>query len=72
MVHSHLGDVYFKQGRIADAKRHWNRGLEEWNRSAPADRDPNEVESLRRKLAELEMSMADEEPGSKTKNSVKR
>ncbi len=72
VVHSHLGDVYFKQGRIADAKRHWNRGLEEWNRSAPADRDPNEVESLRRKLAELEMSMADEEPGSKTKNSVKR
>ena len=58
VVHTHLGDVYYKQGRIADAKRHWNRGLEEWNRSAPADRDASEVESLRRKLAELEVSVA--------------
>ncbi len=59
VVHSHLGDVYFKLGRVADAKRHWNRGLEEWQRSAPAERDPGEVETLRRKLSELEVSLAE-------------
>ena len=72
VVHTHLGDVYFKQGRIADAKRHWNRGLEEWNRSAPADRDATEVASLRRKLAEVEVSMAGDERGDKEKSKVKR
>ena len=71
VVHTHLGDVYFKQGRVADAKQHWSRGLEEWNRSAPADRDAEEVESLRRKLSELELSMA-ESPDGKKKDAVKR
>ena len=72
VVHTHLGDVYYKQGRIAEAKRHWNRGLEEWNRSAPADRDATEVESLRRKLAEVEVSMAGERRGGKDESRVKR
>lgn len=71
VVHTHLGDVYFKQGRVADAKQHWSRGLEEWNRSAPADRDAGEMESLRRKLSELELSMA-EDPDGKKKDDVKR
>ena len=71
VVHTHLGDVYFKQGRVTDAKQHWSRGLEEWNRSAPADRDSEEMESLRRKLSELELSMA-EGPGGKKKDDVKR
>lgn len=72
VVHSHLGDVYFSQGRVADAKQHWSRGLEEWNRSAPADRDSTEIESLRRKLADLELSMAEPSPGTKKKGSVQR
>lgn len=62
VVHTHLGDVYFKQGRTVEAKRHWSRALLEWDRSAPADRDEEEVASLRRKLAELELSMA-KDPG---------
>lgn len=72
VVHSHLGDVYYKQGRVADAKQHWSRGLEEWNRSAPADRDTAEIESLRRKLADPELSMAESAPNAKKKGSVQR
>lgn len=72
VVHTHLGDVYYKQGRIVDAKRHWSRGLEEWNRSAPADRDATEVENLRRKLAEVEVSMAGEGRGGNDEPRVKR
>ena len=71
VVHTHLGDVYYKQGRVADAKQHWSRGLQEWNRSAPADRDADEVESLRRKLSELELSMVGE-PDGKKNDGVKR
>ncbi len=72
VVHSHLGDVYYRQGRVADAKQHWSRGLAEWNRSAPADRDSAEIESLRRKLADLELSMAETSPTAKKKGSVQR
>lgn len=71
VVHTHLGDVYYKQGRIADAKQHWSRGLQEWNRSAPADRDAEEVESLRRKLSALGLSMAEDSDGKK-KDAIKR
>lgn len=70
VVHTHLGDVYFKQGRVAEAKEHWTRGLEEWNRSAPADRESEQMDSLRRKLAELELSMADE--AKKERDAAKR
>ncbi len=72
VVHTHLGDVYHKQGRIEDAKEHWNRGLEEWNRSAPADRDGDEIEKLKRKLAELELSQADVAGGGQQKEKVQR
>ncbi len=71
VIHTHLGDVYYKQGRVTETKRHWSRALEEWNRSAPADRDSEEVDSLRRKLAELEVSMTDR-PEPKKKGPVKR
>lgn len=64
-VHGHLGDVYYKQGRVEDARRHWQRALLEWNRSAPAERDPDEIESLKRKLAALKLSLAKSASGSK-------
>ena len=68
IVHTHLGDVYYRQGRIKEAQHHWNQGLEEWKRSAPADRDNNEIEGLRRKLAELELSMAKDSSETKKRN----
>ncbi len=62
VVHSHLGDVYFSQGRTEDAQRHWSRAIREWTRSAPVERDGEEIASLKRKLAGLKVSLA----GSKT------
>ena len=58
VVLTHLGDVYFEQGRVQEARQHWRRSLEEWRRTAPADRDDEEMGKLRRKLAELEMPAA--------------
>jgi len=71
VVLSHLGDVYFKQGRVDDAKRHWQRGLEAWSRSTPAERDEDEISSLRRKLADLKVSMVNGAPKGK-KRAVER
>lgn len=71
VVLSHLGDVYFKQGRVDDAKRHWQRGLEAWSRSTPAERDEDEIASLRRKLADLKVSMVKGAPKGK-KRAVER
>ena len=65
VVHSHLGDVYFSQGRTEDAQRHWNRAIREWTRSAPAERDGEEIASLKRKLAGLKVSLAGSRTNSK-------
>ncbi len=60
VVLTHLGDVYFGQGRVQEAKKHWSLSLEEWQRTAPADRDDAEMGKLREKLAQLEMSTAND------------
>jgi tetratricopeptide (TPR) repeat protein len=54
VVHSHLGDVYFKLGKNVQAKTHWQRSLEEWERSPKADRDPVEMQKVRDKLAQID------------------
>ena len=72
IIHSHLGDAYFKQGRVESAKEHWRRGLEEWKRSAPAERDPSEIENLRRKLSDLNLSMVEDDSKAKKNGSVER
>ncbi len=57
-VLSHLGDVYFKLGKQSEAKAHWERSLEEWQKSAQSDRDPVETAKLRKKLSELEPELS--------------
>ena len=72
IIHGHLGDAYFKQGRVESAKEHWRRGLEEWKRSAPAERDPSEIENLRRKLSDHNLSMVEDDSKAKKNRSVER
>jgi tetratricopeptide (TPR) repeat protein len=54
VVHSHLGDVYAKLGRNAQAQEHWRRSLEEWERSPKADRDAVEIQKVREKLSQID------------------
>jgi hypothetical protein len=35
----HLGDLYRKTGRLKLATAHWERSVEEWNRTFPAEQD---------------------------------
>jgi tetratricopeptide (TPR) repeat protein len=67
IVHSHLGDVYFKQGKFEKAKQQWELSLQEWEKSPQADRDPVEVAKMKQKLVDLNAHLSSRvEPGAKT------
>ena len=49
-VHEHLGDVYQKTDRLKLAATQWERALEEWNKTVPAEIDPDEVAKVQKDL----------------------
>jgi Flp pilus assembly protein TadD len=59
-VHDHLGDVYFKQGRIADAIAQWQASLQEWHRTSPSELDKTEVTKVQKKLDDARVRLARE------------
>ena len=61
-VQDHLGDVYQKVGRLKQAAAHWERALNEYNRSVAADVEPGEVAKVQKKLESAKIKLAREEP----------
>ena len=61
-VQDHLGDVYQKVGRLKQAAAHWERALNEYNRSVAADVEPSEVAKVQKKLESARIKLAREEP----------
>jgi tetratricopeptide (TPR) repeat protein len=57
-IHDHLGDVYFKQGKIKDAISQWQASLNEWNSSAPGDKEPDEIAKVHKKLEGARVRLA--------------
>jgi tetratricopeptide (TPR) repeat protein len=57
-IHDHLGELYSKTGRLKLAAAHWERALEEWNRSAPADVDSSDVAKVQKKLESAKVKLA--------------
>ena len=57
-IHDHLGDVYFKQSKIKEAIDQWQLSLKEWNTSAPADVEPDEVAKVQKKLDSARVRLA--------------
>lgn len=57
-VQDHLGDLYQKTGRLKQAAAHWERALEEWNRSVPGDVDQGDVASTQKKLDAAKVKLA--------------
>jgi predicted negative regulator of RcsB-dependent stress response len=49
-IHDHLGDVYFKEGKLKEAIDQWQSSLKEWSSSAPAEIEPDEVSKVQKKL----------------------
>jgi tetratricopeptide (TPR) repeat protein len=61
-VHDHLGDVYFKQGKIREAIQQWEASVSEWKVAAPGDQDPIELAKVTRKLEGAKVRVAEKTP----------
>ena len=57
-MQDHLGDLYQKTGRLKLAAAHWERALNEWNRSVPADVDQQDVSRVTKKLENTKVKLA--------------
>ena len=49
-VHDHLGEVYFKQGKIKEAIQQWEASVAEMKAAAPSEQDPEELAKVTKKL----------------------
>ncbi len=61
-VHEHLGDVYQKTNRLKLAVTQWERSLQEWKKTIPAEVEPNDVAKVQKKLdgAKVKLAKQDE------------
>jgi tetratricopeptide (TPR) repeat protein len=62
-VQAHLGDLYQKTGRLKLATTHWQRALEEWNKTVPAEVDVDEVAKVQKDLESAKVRLAKQTPG---------
>ena len=57
-VQDHLGELYAKTNRLKLAATHWERALDEWNKSVPADVDQQDVTRVTKKLETTKIRLA--------------
>jgi tetratricopeptide (TPR) repeat protein len=60
-VQDHLGDLFQKTGRLKLAAAHWERAVEEWNKTVPAEVDSDLLVATQKKLDEAKVRLAKEE-----------
>ena len=60
-VQQHLGDLYQKTGRLKMAAAHWERAVEEWNRTVPAEVDSDAFAKVQQELDAAKVKLAKEE-----------
>ncbi|MGE5081837.1 MAG: tetratricopeptide repeat protein, partial [Acidobacteriota bacterium] len=59
-VQEHLGDLYQKTGRLKLAAAHWDRAVQEWNRTVPAEQDSEAFAKVQQKLDAAKVKLAKE------------
>jgi tetratricopeptide (TPR) repeat protein len=64
-VQDHLGDLYQKTGRLKLAAAHWERALDEWNKTVAAEVDTELATKVSQKLESAKMKLAKEDSGNK-------
>ena len=57
-VQDHLGELYAKTARLKLAATHWERALDEWNKSVPGDVDQQDVARVQKKLETTKVKLA--------------
>ena len=60
-VQEHLGDLYQKTGRLKLAAAHWDRAVQEWNKTVPAEQDGEAFAKVQQKLESAKVKLAKEE-----------
>ncbi|PYX44322.1 MAG: hypothetical protein DMG79_20910 [Acidobacteria bacterium] len=60
-VQEHLGDLYQKTGRLKLAAAHWDRAVQEWNRTVQAEVDTDAFAKVQQKLDAAKVKLAKEE-----------
>jgi tetratricopeptide (TPR) repeat protein len=64
-VQEHLGDLYQKTGRLKLAAAHWDRAVQEWNKTVPAEQDGDAFAKVQQKLDAARVRLAKEESNNK-------
>jgi len=64
-VQDHLGDLYQKTGRLKLAAVHWERALQEWNKTVSAEVDSADLAKVQKKLESAKVKLAKEDPNTK-------
>ena len=65
-VHDHLGDVYFRAGKIKEAIGQWEASIKEYQTGAPAENEPTEVAKVQKKLEGARVRLAKESSAAMT------
>ena len=60
-VQEHLGDLYQKTGRLKLAAAHWERALEEWNKTVAPEVDSDALAKVQQKLDAARVRLAKEQ-----------
>jgi tetratricopeptide (TPR) repeat protein len=66
-IREHLGDVLAKQGRMELAVVEWEKSLNEWRRSLPADLEEDKVAEVEKKLNQNKHRVAQKTPAADAK-----
>ena len=66
-IRQHLGDVLAKQGRMELAVAEWEKSLNEWHRSLPADLEEDKVAEVEKKLNDYKHRVAQKTPAADAK-----
>ena len=62
-IQDHLGELYQKTGRLKLAAMHWERSLEEWNKTIPAEQDTESVAKVQKELETARVKLAKQGTG---------
>ncbi|HEY3930377.1 MAG TPA: tetratricopeptide repeat protein [Candidatus Koribacter sp.] len=66
-VQDHLGDLYQKTGRLKQAATQWERALDQWSHSVPAEVNPEDVAKVQKKLESAKVKLAQQTGGTDNK-----
>jgi tetratricopeptide (TPR) repeat protein len=58
-VHDHLGEVFFKEGKVREAVQQWEASVSEYKQARPSEQDPEEQAKVAKKLESAKVKIAE-------------